>query len=94
MVLPLGLQILVENCIHHNIIEDERPLSISISEENNYIVVKNNTQKKTSVRTNNNGIGLDNLKKRYTYITNQEVIIDESENYFSVSIPLIENPEA
>ncbi len=92
-VLPLGLQILVENCIQHNVIEDDRPLNIEIFEENEYLVVKNNIQKKSTVRNNSNGIGLDNLKKRYAYLSDLEVVIDESDNEFIVKIPLLESPE-
>lgn len=92
MVLPLGLQILVENCIQHNIIEDDRPLNVEIYENDDYLVVKNNVQKKSSLR-DNNGIGLDNLKKRYAYLSNLEVIVSETNDEFIVKIPLLENPQ-
>lgn len=92
-ILPLGLQILVENCIHHNIIEDDQPLRINIYEEDEYLIVKNNQQKKKTILANNNGIGLENLKNRYSYLTDRRVVIDDSEAEFTVKIPLIENPE-
>lgn len=93
LILPLGLQILVENCIQHNIIDDERPLNIDIFDENEYLVVQNNIQKKSTV-LDNNGIGLDNLKKRYGYFTDLDVVIQESGGKFIVKIPMIENSVA
>lgn len=89
-ILPLGLQILVENCIKHNIITDERPLNIAITENDSCIIVKNNLQPKKVIKENA-PLGLENLKKRYEYITNKPVEIVEEETSFMVKIPLIES---
>lgn len=89
MITPLGLQILVENCIQHNIIEDDRPLTITITEEEQYLCVRNNLQKKSSLNKNGNNIGLENLRNRYTYLTDLPVIIDETNESFTVKIPLL-----
>jgi len=84
---PLVLQMLVENCIKHNIISREMPLKISISASNESIVVKNNLQRKTDVVST--GQGLKNISERYRYFTNREGSIKETNNEYIVSMPLL-----
>lgn len=88
-IAPLCLQMLIENAIKHNIVSSERPLNIHISIENeNYITVINNLQLK-NFPDHNTGIGLPNIVKRYSYLSESEVKIDESKSFFKVSLPLI-----
>lgn len=89
-IVPLGLQILVENCIKHNVVNDDSPLNIEILQEKDYMVVKNNLQKKTTFKDSNT-FGLENLKNRYTYISELPVQILNEENYYIVKIPVIES---
>lgn len=91
LLVPMGVQILIENCIKHNIIDDEQPLVIELVEEGPYLTVRNNLQKKSSV-SGNEPIGLENLKSRYSFVTSLPVIIEETSDEFIVRIPLI--PEA
>jgi len=84
---PLVLQMLVENCIKHNIISSEKPLKISISARNDSIVVKNNLQRKADVVST--GQGLKNISERYRYFTSREGSIKETKNEYIVSMPLL-----
>jgi LytS/YehU family sensor histidine kinase len=84
---PLVLQMLVENCIKHNVISSEKPLDISVAAENESITVRNNLQRKTDVQST--GQGLKNIRERYRYFTSRGVIIRETDKEFSVSIPLL-----
>lgn len=88
-VIPLGLQILIENSIKHNVIEDDRPLTIKLYEAGGYVVVENNLQKKSTIAKQEQ-IGLDNLTNRYQYLTEKPVIIEESDASFIVKIPIID----
>lgn len=88
MVVPLGLQILIENCIKHNVVEDDRPLTIKLYEQRKYLVVENNMQKKTTIAKKEK-IGLDNLTKRYQYLCDAPVVIENSELSFIVKVPLL-----
>lgn len=90
LIAPLGLQILIENAIKHNIISDDKPLFIEIGSNNEYIYVKNTLQRKSSVETTNR-VGLDNLIKRYEYLSDRRVEIVETHTHFEVSIPLLKN---
>ncbi|MDQ0109026.1 hypothetical protein J2T02_004167 [Chitinophaga terrae (ex Kim and Jung 2007)] len=84
---PFTLQLLVENCIKHNILALDSPLRIEISREGDFLVVRNNKQLKNNPASV--GIGLSNIKGRYGYISNQEIRIDNTEHEFTIKLPLI-----
>jgi two-component system, LytTR family, sensor kinase len=89
-VVPLSLQLLLENTIKHNIVSDIHPLHISIYQEGDFLVVSNNLQKKQVLQTNQ-GVGLKNIIYRYEILTDQKVIIDQNEKDFKVKIPILTN---
>lgn len=88
-IIPVTLQILIENAIKHNITYEDRPLKISVYIEDGYLVVKNNHQPKTRVEGSNKK-GLDNLSALYHYTTGKEVIIENTNGEFTVKVPLID----
>ncbi|MCD4684175.1 MAG: histidine kinase [Bacteroidales bacterium] len=92
-VIPMSIQMLIENAIKHNIVSIENPLSIQISLNTEYIIIKNNLQRKTTVK-DSAGIGLDNLKKRYEFISDKEFMTEENEKEFIVKIPIIKSKSA
>jgi LytS/YehU family sensor histidine kinase len=87
-ILPISLQILVENAIKHNKATRESPLMISINIENRYVVVKNNLQK-MNVKLKSTEIGLRNLGQRVSLSTRKALIIEETDTEFIVKIPLL-----
>jgi hypothetical protein len=87
-IATLALQILVENAIKHNIISKDKPLTIDIGVEGDCVFVKNNLQRKTII-TDSSHVGLANIKSRYHYFTEKEVIIHDGPIYFCVYLPLI-----
>ncbi|PKD20917.1 histidine kinase [Salegentibacter salinarum] len=87
-VVPLSLQLLLENTIKHNTVNSENPLEISIVEEDRNLVVKNNLQPKAILKRGS-GVGLSNIKQRYNLLTDRKVQIDNSNNIFSVKLPLL-----
>ena len=89
-IIPLSLQMLLENAIKHNIISTDQPLNIVIFAEDNYIIVKNNLQKKTVIHETGS-IGLNNIRERYAFFSKLPVIIEETEDMFTVKLPLIES---
>ena len=84
----MTLQNLIENAIKHNIIDVESPLRIDIFTENDYLVVRNNLQKKNVVETSNKQ-GLINLESLYQYLSSKPLIIEEDEKLFTIKVPLI-----
>ena len=89
-VIPLGIQMLVENAIKHNIIADDMPLKIEMEIEDGFVIVTNNLQKKRTINSGKEPLGLENLKKRYYYISGASVEVIKSDNEFIVKLPIIE----
>jgi LytS/YehU family sensor histidine kinase len=87
-VAPLVLQMLVENAIKHNIIAEDDPLTISISVVEDVIVVQNNLQPKSVTMEESTGVGLDNIVKRYAFLTDRPVVITHDDK-FTVKLPLL-----
>lgn len=87
-VVPLSLQLLLENCIKHNVVSETKPLHIKIYIENNQLVVENNLQKK-EVLSERKGVGLQNIVNRYAILTQRNVRIEEDKERFKVFLPLL-----
>lgn len=88
-VAPLSIQMLFENAIKHNVISNDQPLKISLFTEGNYLVIKNSLQPKDVASEESNGMGLENIVKRYSFLSDMKVRIDQDENYFQVRVPFI-----
>ena len=87
-VVPLSLQLLLENAVKHNMVTSSKPLHIKIYETNNSLVVENNLQPKQIVKKSS-GVGLDNIKQRYDLLTDRKVNINQHANSFAVAIPML-----
>ncbi|WP_330442877.1 2TM domain-containing protein [Flavobacterium sp. C4GT6] len=87
-VVPLSLQLLLENSIKHNIVSPQKPLHIRIYEKNGSLVVENNLQKK-EVLQDRKGVGLENIVSRYAILTSRKVEIEQTTEYFTVYLPIL-----
>ncbi|MCW5519776.1 2TM domain-containing protein [Aureitalea sp. L0-47] len=87
-VVPLSLQLLLENAVKHNQVMPSKKLHITIYEEGNNLIIKNNVQPKAVVKEGS-GVGLQNIKQRYFLLTDQPVRIQQSDREFRVAIPLL-----
>ncbi|SDI59850.1 Histidine kinase [Winogradskyella thalassocola] len=87
-VVPLSLQLLLENAVKHNMVTSSKPLHIKIYEDDNYLVVMNNLQPKQIVKKSS-GVGLENIKQRYQLLSNKKVHINQREKDFAVAIPML-----
>lgn len=87
-VVPLSLQLLLENTVKHNVVSDGRPLRIRIYEEDGYLVVENNFQKK-EVMNKRRGVGLQNIVDRYGLVTRRKVFIEQDQEKFAVKLPIL-----
>ena len=92
-VVPLSLQILFENAIKHNIISAEKPLTVKLWVEGRRLIMRNNLQLKHQAHPSTK-VGLQNIKNRYAFFSDEQVEVMETEDYFAVSLPLIEAPSA
>lgn len=92
LYIPSGaIQLLVENAIKHNIVTVNDPLKITVAQEEDWLVVKNNFQVKPNVEST--GIGQQNLIKRYGLFTLKLPEFYADESYYYAKIPLLEMKE-
>lgn len=89
-IIPLTLQILIENAVKHNIVSLSKPLTVRISFDGDHIVVSNNLQVKRQAERSTK-VGLQNIRERYQLLTGREVMIHQDEKEFKVQLPRIVN---
>lgn len=87
-IIYLALQLLVENAVKHNIISKAQPLVITIAAKGNELVISNPLQRKLSTEKRN-GMGLANISKRYSLITDKPVTYGEENGNYVVRLPLL-----
>jgi Ca2+/Na+ antiporter len=87
-VVPLSLQLMLENAVKHNMVTPARKLHITIHEKDGNLIVTNNIQPKQVVKESS-GVGLQNIKQRYFLLTDRPVNIQKNEKEFSIAIPML-----
>lgn len=87
-IVPLALQLLVENAIKHNIVSVSQPLLITITATPHNITVRNPLQPKISPEKGS-GLGLINIQSRYKLLTDQKVFAGPTATEYIVTLPLL-----
>ena len=87
-IVPLSLQLLLENAVKHNVVSTSKPLTINIYEEGSYLIITNNVNPKEAIGKSTK-IGLQNIADRYGLITEKGVKIENNNKTFKVSLPLL-----
>ncbi|GEM55528.1 histidine kinase [Flavobacterium branchiophilum] len=87
-IVPLALQLLLENTVKHNIVSEQKPLHIQIYVSEGYLCIKNNLQIKNNLE-NRKGVGLQNIQERYGLICMQNIQILKTNDSFEVKLPLL-----
>jgi sensor histidine kinase YesM len=89
MMIPLSLQMILENAIKHNEVSADHPLVIDIfSNDKNQVVIQNKLLKK-EVLEDSPGMGIENLRKRIAFFIQEPLLIEEEKELFKVTIPTI-----
>lgn len=94
LVAPLTLQMLIENAIKHNVVSEADPLVITISEDGDTIVVRNNLQLRSSIGSASTGVGLENISRRYESLGRGGVEVVPDPDFFIVRIPVLRQGRA
>ena len=88
-IIPLAMQLLIENAIKHNAMSKKSPLVIDIFiDENNLLNVVNNLQEREAHMTST-GVGLKNIQNRYRLLNNTVPVFVKTETHFIARIPLV-----
>jgi PAS domain S-box-containing protein len=88
-IIPLAMQLLIENAIKHNVMSKSEPLVIDIFiDSTNYINVINNLQERPSQLVST-GVGLKNIQNRYRLLNNTEPTFRKTKTHFIARVPLV-----
>lgn len=88
-IVPLSVQLLMENAFKHNRFSVESPMIIDVQIKEGYLVVRNSRNEYNETKDSLK-LGLDNLRGRYHYLTGQNIDIIHNDGLFEVHIPMIE----
>ncbi len=88
-ILPISLQLLMENAFKHNAATREKPLKmeISLNRSDQVIEFRNNFQPKVQME-GSSGIGLKNLAERMKLTLHRELEVVKSTETFLVKVPI------
>lgn len=89
-IIPLSLQILIENAVKHNVTSKAKPLKIELYNTDEFVIVKNNLQKKDQ-HFNSTKIGLTNIQSRYQLLAGSDIVVIQDQESFIVKLPIIKN---
>ncbi|HYK77090.1 MAG TPA: histidine kinase [Daejeonella sp.] len=87
---PLILQLLLENAVKHNKMSEKMPLKLTVTQKGKQLLVENNVNKRDA-KEESTGLGLENIRNRYLMVNQSEIRIDNGDEKFSITIPLIPN---
>jgi small basic protein len=87
---PLALQMLVENAVKHNQISKDNALMVYISAIDNTYISVTNTKTKAINPAQSFKVGLDNIKQRYHFFTEEKVAVRDDEK-FTVLLPVLKS---
>lgn len=87
-IIPMSMQVLIENAVKHNAVSSSRPLTINISSDHHHLNVSNGLIPRTSVEPGT-GIGIKNLDKKYQIISGKHIEIQQTKQTFTVKLPLL-----
>lgn len=88
-VIPLSIQILLENAFKHNIISEDEPLDVALWRENDYLIVQNRLQVRKTINRSG-GIGLETISKSYEFFTKQPLKVEANNGFYTVKLPILD----
>ena len=88
-LLPMCLQMLVENTIQHNETSQANPLKVLIYTDNDSLVIENPILSRSDI-SESTKTGIKNIKQRYSFFTDKKVIVSNNGKIFKVILPLIQ----
>jgi two-component system, LytTR family, sensor kinase len=91
LIPPVSIQLLIENVIKHNAFSPEHPVHIKITVDDEGKLIITNTRQPKKVTYESTKLGLQNIKERFQLLFNKKIIINSTDQNFTVILPLISN---
>lgn len=88
-IVPLTLQVLVENAIKYNKMSSSQPLEIHLTVRDNNLIVSNSYQPRPSAQAEKDEKSFETIAEQYKSITPLPVKTSISGNTYQVTIPLL-----
>ncbi|WP_417603238.1 sensor histidine kinase [Owenweeksia hongkongensis] len=89
---PLCLHELITNAVKHNEVSLENKLLVEIYNKGDNLVVRNNVKSRNE-QVSSTAVGLENIAKRYTLLTDKATRFEMLDNHFEAEVPLLEIEE-
>ena len=89
-IVPMTIQLLIENAVKHNEVSEAFPLRISIRKSNDYMEVENNLQPKNA-GNDSKKTGLKNIIQQFAFFSDVPIEIIPSETNFLVRLPILKS---
>ena len=86
-VVPCAVQTLIENAVKHNVVSEKNPLVITVSVEEDCLVVRNPVHPRIETEPVS-GKGLSNINEQYKILFNAGISVEKGEADFAVRLPL------
>ncbi|MET1259389.1 histidine kinase [Flagellimonas sp. DF-77] len=88
-IIPMSLQLLLENAVKHNVVSKSKPLVVKVGVTGSELIVSNKIQPK-STQLPTTKLGLKNIERRYALIAQRKITILKEDTHFEVRLPLLE----
>lgn len=88
LIPPLTMQLFIENAVKHNVASVSKPLRVMIKNEEGFLTVSNTIQLRPFSKPST-GIGLVNVQHRYQLLFDKPILINKSEDFFTIKVPII-----
>lgn len=88
-VVPMALQLVIENVFKHNVITDENPMLVKLEITEGHVLISNPIHLKQKP-DHSHQLGLENIKKRYQLLTDKPCSFEKQNGSFVVKLPLID----
>lgn len=92
-VPPVAIQMLLENAFKHNVVSKDQNFEVEILIDSEYVVVSNNINRKRSIESSS-GVGLNNIRARYGFLTDILIEVNHESERFEVRLPILKMKES
>lgn len=92
LIVPMTLQLLVENAVKHNEVSEAFPLNVQIRRHETYLEVENSLRIK-KVGEDSKNTGLKNIIQQFSYFTDRQIEVSKTDGEFLVRVPILKASE-